>query len=709
MDPGDTLSRQTLILVVDADPARVAACSQALQGAGCGVVTASNIAEAQAAFDRRLPDAVLFAPDCAALCGDLHGRDSRRSVPFFVAAHAGDCDAIRRAYVAGASDVVSFPLDYSLLVPRIRRAVEACESVDEMKRRQTTLTNAQRIAHVGAWEWNTETDEMLWSAEAYRILGLEPDGDKVTFQKLREAVHPEDRDDVEEQIREGLSSGNGFEVEHRLQLNEDDIRYVQQRGELVGEDSRPGLWASGVIQDVTEQRTAQDKMSYLANFDALTGLSNRRLFKERLNEAIARARDKGHSMALLFLDLDRFKRINDTLGHTAGDEMLRVVADRLREHVRGSDMVARHKAGSDGADSPVSRLGGDEFTVLLSRVNDPAQAGEVAGRILGALPEPFEVEGHTISPTGSIGIAVYPLDGQDGETLLKNADTAMYHAKEKRRNSFHFFSPAMNATLLRKLTLESRLREALGNEELRLHYQPRVDLASNQVVGMEALLRWSHPELGVVSPREFIPVTEEAGLITEIGRWVLDVACKQAKAWQDEGYERSLLSVNVSARQFAYQDVTAEVVAALTNSGLDPDCLELEITESVLIRDDDAIAAVLRDVRAMGVRISLDDFGTGYSSLSYITRFPLDTLKMDKNFIRDVASDRAALGVVTAVIDMAHCLDLTVVAEGVDEEAQAEILRGKGCDEMQGFLYSGALPPDQIPRHLRKRSDSDPT
>ena len=624
MDPGDTLSRQTLVLVVDDQGSRGVECSHALQGQGCGVITVANAAEAQAAFDRRRPDVVLFAPGSDSVCGQLHDRDSRRSIPFFVAAPAGDTDAIGRAYAFGASEVVSFPLDYSLLVPRIWRAVEACESVDEMKRRQTTLANAQRIAHVGAWEWNTETDEMMWSAEAYRILGLEPDCEKVTFQRLREAVHPEDRDHVEEQIRDGLSNGQGFDVEHRLQLGDDDIRYVQQRGELLSEDSRPGLWASGVIQDVTDQRVAQEKMRYLANFDALTGLSNRRLFKERLSEAVARARDKGHLMALLFLDLDRFKRINDTLGHTAGDALLRVVADRLREHVRGSDMVARHMAGSSHPDTPVSRLGGDEFTVLLSRVGDAAQAGEVAGRILGALPEPVEIEGHTISPTGSIGIAVYPMDGEDGETLLKNADTAMYHAKERRRNSFHFFSPAMNASLLRKLTLESRLREALSREELRLHYQPRVDLASNRVVGMEALLRWTHPELGVVSPREFIPVTEEAGLITEIGRWVLDVACQQAKTWQDEGYEPVLLSVNVSPRQFAYQDVTETVVAALQNSGLDPRCLELEITESVLVRDDDATAAVLRDLRAIGVRISLDDFGTGYSSLSYITRFPLD-------------------------------------------------------------------------------------
>jgi EAL domain-containing protein (putative c-di-GMP-specific phosphodiesterase class I) len=278
----------------------------------------------------------------------------------------------------------------------------------------------------------------------------------------------------------------------------------------------------------------------------------------------------------------------------------------------------------------------------------------------------------------------------------------MYHAKENRRNSYHFFSKSMNAALVRKLALESRLRDALARDEFRLHYQPRFDLQTGKVVGMEALLRWEHPELGVVSPKEFIPVTEEAGLITEIGSWVLHAACAQTRAWQDEGYPRMLVSVNVSSRQFSYRDITECVTMALREADLDPHDLELEITESVMIRDDEATALPLRDLRSMGVRVALDDFGTGYSSLSYLTRFPLDTLKMDLAFIRDVASDPSAAGVVTGVIAMAHSLNLRVVAEGVDSEDQAKVLREMDCDEVQGFLYAGALPPREFLDYMQK-------
>ena len=306
------------------------------------------------------------------------------------------------------------------------------------------------------------------------------------------------------------------------------------------------------------------------------------------------------------------------------------------------------------------------------------------------------MDGHEIWTTGSIGIAVCPTDGEDAETLLKSADTAMYHAKEAEQNSYRFFSKSMNAVLVRRLALETGLRAALSRDEFRLHYQPRIDLASGKICGMEALLRWNHPELGTISPAEFIPVTEETGLIHELGDWVLNTACAQHRAWQDAGLPRMLLSVNVSSKQFTCHDVTESIVSALKASRLDPKDLEIEITESVLIKDDEATAMALRDMRAMGLRISLDDFGTGYSSLSYLTRFPLDTLKMDLCFIRDVATDPSALGIATAVISMAHTLNLRVVAEGVDCEEQTKVLKERGCDEVQGFLYSGALPPDEF-------------
>jgi predicted signal transduction protein with EAL and GGDEF domain len=468
----------------------------------------------------------------------------------------------------------------------------------------------------------------------------------------------------------------------------------------VADELREGRWVSGTIQDVTEQMRTQEKIRLLANFDSLTGLANRRFFKDQFARALAAARSKGHSVGLLFMDLDRFKQVNDTLGHRAGDALLQHVADRLREHVRGSDMVAR-----DGGESPapeISRLGGDEFTVLLSKISKPEDAGDVARRVLRVLPQPVRIEGTEVSARISIGIATYPLDGEDVDTLMRNADVAMYHAKERGRNTYEFFSDSMNAASLRKLTLESRLGEALERGELRLHYQPRFDLATREMVACEALLRWHHPELGTVSPAEFIPVSEECGLIHAIGDWVLRVACAQNKAWQDAGYQPLPISVNVSTRQFIERDLREIVATALTEADLAPEHLEIEITENALMHDDEGTAIAFRDLQSMGVRIALDDFGTGYSSLSYITHFPLDVLKMDRAFVRDVDSDPAAKGVTNAVIQMAHSLGLRVVAEGVDSDAQAQILREQGCDELQGFLLSAAVPPEELVRFLRR-------
>ncbi|MEN8184638.1 MAG: bifunctional diguanylate cyclase/phosphodiesterase, partial [Myxococcota bacterium] len=365
---------------------------------------------------------------------------------------------------------------------------------------------------------------------------------------------------------------------------------------------------------------------------------------------------------------------------------------------RRNDLVGR--AGD--REPEVSRLGGDEFTVLLSRIASAEKAGDVARRILRALPRPIQIDDNEVSTTGSIGIAVYPLDGQDTETLVKHADRAMYYAKESGRNNYQYFDESMNISSMRKMHLESQLRTALESGQLQIIYQPRVDLRTGWVCGMEALARWQHPDLGVVSPKEFIPVAEETGLIVSIGQWILENACAQNRAWQRAGYERLLLSVNVSSRQFAQADLHEVIARALHSSGLDPKDLELEITESTMLQDSEETSLALRDLKAMGVRVALDDFGTGYSSLSYLTRFSLDTLKLDRSIVRDVDSDPAAAGITTAVIAMARSLGLRVVAEGVDTEEQSKFLREKRCDEIQGFLFSGPVTANEFVRFLTR-------
>ncbi|MCZ6465423.1 MAG: diguanylate cyclase, partial [Proteobacteria bacterium] len=536
---------QPLILVADDDRSIRTMATDALQAQGYAVVEAEDGEQALELFRRHSPSLVILDVTMPGMDGLSACRELRRSypelaVPVLVLTGAEAESSVDRAYEAGATDFLNKPVSATLLCHRIRYLLRASDAVLQLRQSQESLANAQRIARLGSWKWDADTGVMQWSDETYRICGMEPGPAEVSFERMARCVHPDDLSVLREEMNGVLEQGKRFSVEHRILLPGGEVRHVHQRGELVGGGPLDGRWLSGTIQDVTDQVHTQEKIRHLARYDSLTNLANRRLFKEQLARAIEAAEMHNHLVGLLYMDLDRFKQVNDTLGHSAGDELLKEVAERLRHHVRGSDLVSR------GNKLSVSRLGGDEFTVLLSKISAAEDAGEVARRVLRALPVPVRIEGHDVSPHISIGVAIYPLDGQDVDTLMKSADAAMYHAKEGGRNRYQFFSESMNAASLRKLTLESRLREAVQRDELCLHYQPRVDLATGTVVGTEALLRWEHPVLGMVSPVEFIPVSEESGLIISIGRWVLDTACAQNKAWQDAGHRAVRVSVNVS-------------------------------------------------------------------------------------------------------------------------------------------------------------------
>jgi diguanylate cyclase (GGDEF)-like protein len=687
-----------LVLVVDDDPLFRSMAGDLLLENGYAVVEACDGEQALAAFERERPDLVILdlhmpGRDGLAVCAELRRLHAELPTPILVVTAADDRVWIDRAFQAGATDFVSKPVNWPVLTHRVRYLVRSSRAVQELRRSQVSLANAQRLARVGSWHWNAHTGEMLWSDETWRILGLAPGTTDASERQWLTLVHPDDRDRVRDRVRRALEAGGAFALEHRLLLRDDSVKHVLQQGEAVPGEGRDGPWLFGSIQDVTDQRRAQEEIRWLAHYDSLTALANRRFFLERLTIAIEDARERQTGLALLYLDLDQFKRINDTLGHSAGDQLLRSVADVLRSHVRGGDVVGR--AADRAADYAVSRLGGDEFTVLLLDLPRPELAADVARRILRDLPRPLSIDHQEVSTTASIGIAVYPADGEDAETLVKHADTAMYHAKECGRNNFQFYSPSLNRVSLRTLKLEVALRQAVAAGGLRLHYQPRIRLDTWEPVGMEALLRWTHPELGKISPAEIIPLAEATGLIAPLGDWILDAACAQVRAWIDAGLRPLPVAVNVSARQFALCDLRRTVSEALRKHRLEPRWLELEITESAVLRDDEDVPATLRDLRAMGVRIALDDFGTGYSALGYLTRLPIDILKMDRSFVRDVDSDPSAAGIVRAVVAMAHSLGLCAVAEGVDAPEQARALTALGCDELQGFLVSGALPPNE--------------
>lgn len=471
--------------------------------------------------------------------------------------------------------------------------------------------------------------------------------------------------------------------------------YVSMSGEPIFSASGGFAGYRGISREITEQKVAEEHIHHMARHDSLTGLPNRLLFSTLLNAAIKTAERYSRTFAVMFIDLDRFKFINDTLGHEAGDALLKEITARFTQALRASDVIAR--------------LGGDEFVVLVQEMPDRDHAVAVGRKLLSAAIKPIDLMGQECRVTASIGIALYPLDGRDEQTLMKNADSAMYHAKEEGKNNFQFYSSEISTQTLERLTLESNLRRALERHELSLAYQAKVDLKSNRITGVEALLRWHNAELGFVSPAKFIPVAEETGLIVHIGRWVMKTACLQNMAWQRQGLPPIRMAVNLSVRQFADERLLDDVVAILQDTGMAPGLLELEITEGMIVHNVDRAIKLLTAIKELGVRLAIDDFGTGYSSLGQLKNFPIDTLKVDRSFIRDLARNSEDKAITSAIIAMGKTLSLTVVAEGVETADQQTFLREQACDEMQGYYFSKPIGADEFAALLGKeKTAGDP-
>ena len=459
-----------------------------------------------------------------------------------------------------------------------------------------------------------------------------------------------------------------------------------------------------IVRDITDRKLTQERLSFLANFDSLTGLPNRVLFRDRLEQAMARARRSGEPMALMFLDLDHFKVINDSLGHEVGDQLLRHVAELLKGCLRSVDSVARAKGGETFT---VSRLGGDEFTVIAEHLGSAEDAAHIARRILDALEAPIQMFEHELHVSASIGISMYPSDcidnASDQDSLVRHADMAMYRAKAMGRGTFSFFSAELSAEVAARLVLESQLRRALERQEFVLHYQPKASLETGRITGVEALIRWHAPGRGLVPPDRFIRVLEDSGLILPVGAWAIRTACAEMAIWDRAGLPPISLAVNLSARQFRQPYLARFIEDALREAGIHPQRLEVELTESLLMEDNEATRGVLAALAAMGVRVAMDDFGTGHSSLSYLKRFDIDTLKIDRSFVSELPHDPEDKAIATAIVAMGHSLHMKVVAEGVETPAQAACLRELGCDEMQGYLLSRPLHPAALLAWMAQR------
>ncbi len=528
------------------------------------------------------------------------------------------------------------------------------------------------------------TGLMLDADETFlRIIGYERT-EKVSLREITPPEYHRFDDDAAEKII-AFGSCTPFEKEF---IRRDGSRVPVLFGATILEDQSPQILCFAV--DLSHNKQAQERLNHLAYHDALTDLPNQGLFKDRLKQAIALSRRNDQLQAVLMLNLDRFKTINDSLGYTAGDRVLQSVAQRLTSCVRDSDTVAR--------------FGGDEFAVLLTQIPRPQDAANTARAIKEVLDQAFLHEEQELFISSSIGISLYPYDGRDTPTLLKSAGTALERAKEQGGNNYQFYTSGRTTNALKQLVLESNMRPGLERGEFFIEYQPQVDITNFQMLGMEALARWQHPGLGVLYPTEFIHLAEDSGLIIAIGDWVMRAACQQNKEWQNAGLEPMRLSVNFSARQFQQSNFVSTVAEILNESGLEPEWLELELTEGSIMKDPEEAIEKLLELRMMGIKIAIDDFGTGYSSLSYLKRFPIDTLKIDKSFVRDVCTDPDDASIVRAIITLGHALDLTVIAEGVETQDQLDYLNSLGCDVVQGFLFSKALSTRDFGELLEEQS-----
>ncbi len=578
------------------------------------------------------------------------------------------------------------------------------QKIAELAESQASLAEAQRLAKLGNWHWALSEPLAHWSDEMYRVLGMSPGSCAPTVGNFLTLVDPAERDAVLQLVKGLAAQASTRPFECRIRTPAGEERVLSGEASSYAVDGRV-VRMHGTLQDVTERRRAEAEIQRLAHFDSLTGLPNRKFFRDHLERTVGRAQRKGGRIAAMFLDLDRFKRINDTLGHAAGDVLLNEVARRLNLCVRAGDTLTRDdvlKPGDDdSATGQIARLGGDEFTIALDAIGSPPDAAKVARRILAEMARPFEIEGQELVVTASIGISVFPDDAADADTLLKNADAAMYRAKEQGRNNYQFFAKEMNTETYEKLTLEGELRRALSRNQFLLHYQPKFDVRSGRIVGVEALLRWQHPRWGLLPPEHFVPIAEDVGLIVPIGAWVLETACAQLRAWHKDGIRNLNMAINLASPSFREPDLVTRVAAALEHSAIAPQRLIIEVTESILMHDTGAIVTLGR-LRDLGVKISIDDFGTGYSSLSYLRKFPIDQLKIDRSFVKEMTENAHDAAICSAIVSLGHSLKLEVVAEGVETARQARVLMEQGCRLMQGYFFSRPMAAADLAPLLRR-------
>jgi len=731
--PATPSSQRGVVLVADDDPVMRLLMLEMIKQVGLDAIEAEDGRQAVRLARERRPDLILMDVEMPHMDGFAACRAIRQDqaggalVPIVMVTGGDDIEAVTSAYEAGATDFVSKPINWPILGHRVLYVLRASDAIARLR-----IADAQNRAVLAAipdtffrmdrdgfyldYEPGHERpgqDRTVLDRAGSSVPGLDGParapgrGDNAPFSSERcigrhitEVLPRPIAARMLDQLGEVLRTQEIRSVEYEL-IRFGTVQHFEARLVATGPSEVLGL-----VRDISERKRTEEQIRRLAYCDSLTGIPNRQAFLENLERELQRSKIGNKKFAVLFMDLDAFKRINDTLGHNVGDHLLKIVSERLRETIRPSDLVSRGDAGGDdiGHDpaSNLARLGGDEFTILIPDLERVEHALNVAHRVKEAMRRPFLIDGNEIFVTASIGISLFPEDGDDSSSLLKYADTAMYHAKNCGKNNAKLYSSSLTMQIMSHVKLEVGLRRALQNDELYLLYQPQLDVRTSEIVGVEALVRWRHPERGVISPTEFIPLAEETGLIVPIGEWVLRTACNQARAWQRHDRRALRMAVNLSAKQFKDENLSQIVLSALDDTGLDPKLLELELTEGTLMDDAKATMATLERLRGIGVYLSIDDFGTGYSSMNYLKRFDVRALKIDRSFICGLPQDSENAAITRAIIAMAHGLKMAVVAEGVETDEQLVLLEEYGCDMVQGYFLGHPSTAEAITQMLGK-------
>ncbi|MEY8199162.1 MAG: EAL domain-containing protein [Colwellia sp.] len=695
------ISHQTnIVLIADDEPAQRLLLQSVVEQLGLQVVLAENGVEAVECFKRYDPDLVLLDIKMPLMDGLQASEAIRRDkngqhVPIVLITGSDDHESIRRAFDLGVTDFITKPVIWPILSHRLRYLLKASATIIDLISSERRLINTQMLAAIGHWEWDFKTGKVELSEQMYGLLNLSVSDFNGSSEAFFDLLTGDDRRRLIDAIDTAKSISGSLEIDHMINLQGGGARVVHQQGEIVYDEHGEACSLRGLMQDITKRKIAEEKVRHLAYYDSLTGLPNRLHFIENAELNIQLALKSVDKVALIFMDIDDFKRINDSLGHHAGDILLQKVSHRLVEELREYDSVSKVSSESsiENSSQLISRLGGDEFTIMLTNLTSRTEVQSVCERLVKSLNRPIEVTGTELVVSGSFGIAIFPEDGKDLQTLMRHADIAMYQAKKVGKNNLCFYNEKLDNSKFKRLALESKLRHAIENELIEIYFQAQIDGETGLLNGAEVLARWHDAELGVIPPDEFIPLAENCGLIIALGDWVLKQSCRQAKRWQDEGHKPIRIAVNVSVQQFRQRDFAKKVLNCLNEAGLAANYLELEITESMLVDNLDKVIEDLNRLKAIGVRISIDDFGTGYSSMSYLKLLPVDKLKIDRSFISGLTEQDSDGAIVKAIIALSQGLQLNIIAEGVETAEQRDFIVENGCKNIQGFFYSKPLEP----------------